>query len=68
MAESGSMLNTPPTFAWYIADLVFQWIEARGGLAAMAEHNRTKAERTSTPRSTPPGCTATRSRASAARG
>ena len=45
MAESGSMLNTPPTFAWYIADLVFQWIEARGGLAAMAEHNRAKAER-----------------------
>jgi len=45
MAESGSMLNTPPTFAWYIADLVFQWIEARGGLLAMAEHNRAKAER-----------------------
>ena len=45
MAESGSMLNTPPTFAWYIADLVFQWIDSRGGLAAMAEHNRTKAQR-----------------------
>ena len=44
MAAHGSMLNTPPTFAWYIAGLVFQWIEARGGLAAMAALNRAKAE------------------------
>jgi phosphoserine aminotransferase len=38
------MLNTPPTYAVYIAGLVFRWIKARGGLAAMAEHNRVKAQ------------------------
>ncbi|MGZ8261019.1 MAG: 3-phosphoserine/phosphohydroxythreonine transaminase [Caldimonas sp.] len=42
-AEADSMLNTPPTYAIYIAGLVFQWIKSRGGLAAMAEHNRVKA-------------------------
>jgi phosphoserine aminotransferase len=42
-AEADSMLNTPPTYAIYIAGLVFRWIKARGGLAAMAEHNRAKA-------------------------
>ena len=36
-AQAGSMLNTPPTFAVYVAGLVFQWIGARGGLAAMEE-------------------------------
>jgi phosphoserine aminotransferase len=34
------MLNTPPTYAIYIAGLVFKWIKARGGLAAMEAHNR----------------------------
>jgi phosphoserine aminotransferase len=42
-ADSDSMLNTPPTYAIYVAGLVFHWIKARGGLAAMAEHNRAKA-------------------------
>ena len=42
-AANDSMLNTPPTYAIYIAGLVFHWIKARGGLAAMAEHNRAKA-------------------------
>jgi phosphoserine aminotransferase len=42
-AANDSMLNTPPTYAIYIAGLVFRWIKARGGLAAMAEHNRAKA-------------------------
>ena len=42
-ADNDSMLNTPPTYAIYIAGLVFKWIKARGGLAAMAEHNRVKA-------------------------
>ena len=40
--EADSMLNTPPTFAVYIAGLVFQWIAARGGLAAMEESNLRK--------------------------
>ena len=32
--------NTPPTFGWYVAGLVFQWLKRQGGLAAMAELNR----------------------------
>ncbi len=44
-AENGSMLNTPPTFAWYLAGLVFQWIREQGGLEAMAEVNQRKAGR-----------------------
>ena len=43
-ADGGSMLNTPPTFAWYLAGLVFQWVKAQGGLAAMAEQNQAKAD------------------------
>ncbi|HKK14664.1 MAG TPA: 3-phosphoserine/phosphohydroxythreonine transaminase, partial [Gammaproteobacteria bacterium] len=42
-ADSGSMYNTPPTFAWYLAGLVFQWIKRRGGLEGMAELNQRKA-------------------------
>jgi len=45
MAVAGSMLNTPPTFAWYIAGLVFQWLRRQGGLDSMAARNRAKAER-----------------------
>jgi phosphoserine aminotransferase len=44
MADEGSMLNTPPTFAWYVAGLVFKWVKAQGGLAAMAQRNRAKAQ------------------------
>lgn len=44
MADAASMLNTPPTFGWYVAGLVFQWIRREGGLGAMAERNRAKAE------------------------
>lgn len=43
-AAEGSMLNTPPTFAWYVAGLVFAWLKKQGGLARMAEINRRKAE------------------------
>ena len=42
-AANDSMINTPPTFAIYLAGLVFEWIRAQGGLAAMAERNRAKA-------------------------
>jgi phosphoserine aminotransferase len=45
MAKDGSMLNTPPTYAWYIAGLVFQWLKRQGGLEAIGERNRQKAER-----------------------
>ena len=37
------MINTPPTFAIYLAGLVFAWIKKEGGVAAMAERNRAKA-------------------------
>jgi len=42
-ADNDSMLNTPPTYAIYIAGLVFKWIKAQGGLGAMQAHNRAKA-------------------------
>jgi phosphoserine aminotransferase len=44
-AEQQSMFNTPPTFAWYMAGLVFKWLKAQGGLAAMGMRNRRKAEK-----------------------
>ncbi|HEY6893344.1 MAG TPA: 3-phosphoserine/phosphohydroxythreonine transaminase [Rhodanobacteraceae bacterium] len=42
-AAQDSMLNTPNTFGWYLASLVFKWLKKQGGLAAMAERNRAKA-------------------------
>ncbi|HTH95073.1 MAG TPA: 3-phosphoserine/phosphohydroxythreonine transaminase [Rhodocyclaceae bacterium] len=36
-ADNGSMLNTPPTFAVYMAGLVFEWMKAQGGVAAMEQ-------------------------------
>jgi phosphoserine aminotransferase len=44
VSDSKSMLNTPPTFAWYMAGLVFKWLKRGGGLAAVGERNRVKAE------------------------
>ncbi len=41
-ADGGSMYNTPPTYAWYLAGLVFQWLKRNGGLAHMAEVNARK--------------------------
>jgi phosphoserine aminotransferase len=43
-AENGSMYNTPPTYAWYLAGLVFQWLKGLGGLGAMATINERKAK------------------------
>jgi len=42
-ADADSMLNTPPTFAVYLAGLTFKWLLARGGLAAMERENIAKA-------------------------
>jgi phosphoserine aminotransferase len=42
-ADNGSMLNTPPTYGWYLAGLVFQWLKEQGGLEAMALINQRKA-------------------------
>jgi phosphoserine aminotransferase len=44
IADNQSLLNTPPTFAWYMAGLVFKWLKRAGGLAAVAERNRIKAQ------------------------
>jgi len=43
MSDSGSMLNTPPTFSWYAACCVFEWLMDQGGLEAVAQRNREQA-------------------------
>ena len=43
-ADNGSMYNTPPTYSWYLAGLVFAWIKEQGGLTKMGEINKRKAE------------------------
>ena len=42
-ADADSMFNTPPTYAVYIAGLVFKWLKDQGGMPAMEKHNREKA-------------------------
>ncbi len=42
-ADNDSMYNTPPTYAIYIAGLVFQWLKKKGGLAGMEKINIAKA-------------------------
>lgn len=44
LAKHDSMVNTPPTFAIYLADLVFEWLEGQGGVAAMEAVNQAKAK------------------------
>ena len=45
MAADGSMLNTPATYSWYVAGVVFQWLKHQGGLVAMERLNRAKADK-----------------------
>jgi len=42
--DNQSMYNTPPTYAIYVAGLVFQWIRRQGGIAAMEQRNIAKAQ------------------------
>ncbi len=42
-AKNGSMINTPPTFAWYLSGLVFEWLQEQGGVTAMQRINQQKA-------------------------
>jgi phosphoserine aminotransferase len=42
--EKNSLFNTPPAFGIYVCGLVFKWIKAQGGLAAMDQINREKAK------------------------
>ena len=44
LSDSDSMYNTPPTYAWYLAGLVFQWLKALGGVSAIAKINQQKAQ------------------------
>ncbi len=44
-AKNDSMYNTPCTYSWYTAGLVFSWLKQNGGLAAMAETNERKASK-----------------------
>jgi len=43
MADNDSMYNTPATYSWYIAGLVFDWLKRNGGIVSMEETNRRKA-------------------------
>ena len=43
-ADNDSMYNTPATYGWYLAGLVFDWLKRNGGINAMAEINKRKAE------------------------
>ncbi len=42
-ADADSMLNTPATYALYVAGLVLKWLKAQGGLPAMEKLNIAKA-------------------------
>lgn len=43
LAQNDSMINTPPTFAIYLAELVFEWLEQQGGVDAIEKVNIEKA-------------------------
>ena len=45
MSDSNSMLNTPPTFAWYASCCVFEWLIEQGGLDVVADRNKAQASR-----------------------
>ncbi len=42
--KQGSMLNTPPTYSWYLASLVFEWMQESGGVAGMEQQAIEKSE------------------------
>ncbi len=44
-ASTGSMYNTPPTYGWYLAGLVFDRLKQQGGLEAIARINHAKADK-----------------------
>lgn len=43
VADNDSMFNTPPTYAIYMAGLIFQWLKRQGGVAAIETRNIAKA-------------------------
>ncbi|NNE38132.1 MAG: 3-phosphoserine/phosphohydroxythreonine transaminase, partial [Gammaproteobacteria bacterium] len=44
-ADNDSMFNTPPSFSWYMAGLIYKWIKTRGGVAAMDELARQRSDK-----------------------
>ena len=44
-ADSDSMYNTPPTFAWYLSGMVFKWLKKNGGLSNQKIVNQSKANK-----------------------
>jgi len=42
--ENKSLYNTPPCYAIYIAKLIFEWVKEQGGIKAIEERNRAKAD------------------------
>ena len=42
--DNGSRYNTPPSYTWYLAGLVLTWLRENGGLSAMEQANRKKAD------------------------
>jgi phosphoserine aminotransferase len=44
-ADNASMYNTPATYSWYLAGLVFKWLKAQGGVKAIGEKNSQKAKK-----------------------
>jgi len=43
-ANKDSMYNTPCTFAWYSAALVFEWLKQLGGIESISKHNKNKSQ------------------------
>jgi len=43
-AKQGSMINTPATYSWYLASLVFEWLKEQGGVAEMEKRSIEKSE------------------------
>lgn len=43
--ENNSLLNTAPTYPWYITSLVLKWLKKQGGVGVMAERNWRKAQK-----------------------
>ncbi|MGR8933585.1 MAG: 3-phosphoserine/phosphohydroxythreonine transaminase [Gammaproteobacteria bacterium] len=44
-AQHDSMINTPPTYNWYLVGLVLQWLKRQGGIKAMEQRNIAKAQK-----------------------
>jgi phosphoserine aminotransferase len=45
MADNASMFNTPATYSWYLAGLVFKWLKEQGGVSSIGELNARKAKK-----------------------